>query len=171
MAPPDGAAAGDDAVGVTQRELLMEMREDIKGLKTTVDAIASDQAGVERRASMQRPADSIYARVDGHDRDLDRMLAWRNRVDGGAVEASSRASAGYGRGERIRTSDFVLPKHARYQAAPRPDAASIAARSAIARRIRRAARARCEMACFSRGSYWPNVRPPGGSPAGSKIGS
>lgn len=26
------------------RELLMEMREDIKGLKTTVDAIAKDQA-------------------------------------------------------------------------------------------------------------------------------
>ena len=35
----------------------------------------SDQAlGVERRAGMQRSADSIYARLDGHDRDLDRML-------------------------------------------------------------------------------------------------
>jgi hypothetical protein len=48
MAPPDGAAVSDDAMGLTQRELLMEMREDIKGLKTTVDAIAKDQAlGVE----------------------------------------------------------------------------------------------------------------------------
>jgi hypothetical protein len=46
------AAAGDDA-GLTQRELLMELREDIKGLKATVDAIARDQAaGVERRASV-----------------------------------------------------------------------------------------------------------------------
>ncbi|HZW01364.1 MAG TPA: hypothetical protein VFF55_07330, partial [Candidatus Deferrimicrobium sp.] len=34
----------DDAMGLTQRELLMEMREDIKGLKATVDAIAKDQA-------------------------------------------------------------------------------------------------------------------------------
>jgi hypothetical protein len=40
---PDVAAAGDDA-GPTQRELPMELREGIKGLKTTVDAIAKDQA-------------------------------------------------------------------------------------------------------------------------------
>ena len=44
MAPPDRAAAGDDAMGLSQRELLMEMREDIKGLRATVDAIAKDQA-------------------------------------------------------------------------------------------------------------------------------
>jgi hypothetical protein len=47
--------SGDEpgVTGLTQRELLTEMREDIKGLKTTVDAIARDQAlGVERRASM-----------------------------------------------------------------------------------------------------------------------
>lgn len=88
MAPPDGAAVGDDAMGLSQRELLMEMREDIKGLKATVDAIAKDQAlGVERRASMQRSADSIYARLDGHDRDLDRILAWQNRADGALVLA------------------------------------------------------------------------------------
>jgi hypothetical protein len=35
MAPPDGAAVSDDAMVRTQRELLMEIREDIKGLKTT----------------------------------------------------------------------------------------------------------------------------------------
>jgi hypothetical protein len=55
----------------------MEMREDIKGLRAAVDAIARDQAlGLERRAAMQRSADSIYDRLDGHDRDLDRMQAW-----------------------------------------------------------------------------------------------
>ena len=81
------AAAGEDA-GLTQRELLMEMREDIRGLKATVDAIARDQAlGAERRAAMQRSADSIYARLDGHDRDLDRILAWQNRADGALVLA------------------------------------------------------------------------------------
>jgi hypothetical protein len=98
MAPPDGAAVSDDAMGLTQRELLMEMREDIKGLKATVDAIARDQAlGVERRASMQRSADSIYERLDGHDRDLDRMLAWQNRADG-------RSSSGHEEGVRVRAA-------------------------------------------------------------------
>jgi hypothetical protein len=82
--------SGDEpgVTGLTQRDLLMEMREDIKGLKATVDAIARDQAlGVERRAAMQRSADSIYDRLDGHDRDLDRMLAWQNRADGALVLA------------------------------------------------------------------------------------
>ena len=88
MAPPDGAAVSDDAMGLTQRELLMEMREDIKGLKATVDAIAKDQAlGVERRAACSGAPTRIYARLDGHDRDLDRMLAWQNRADGALVLA------------------------------------------------------------------------------------
>jgi len=79
---------GSDVVGISQRELLMEMRGDIKELKVTVDVIAKDQAlGAERRANMQRSADSIYARLDGHDRDLDRMLAWQNRADGALVLA------------------------------------------------------------------------------------
>jgi hypothetical protein len=39
---PDVAAAGDDA-GLMQRELLKELREDIEGLRATVDAIARDQ--------------------------------------------------------------------------------------------------------------------------------
>jgi hypothetical protein len=77
-----------DDVAITQRELLMEMREDIKGLKVTVAEIAADQArGVERRQNMQRSADSIYARLDAHDRDLDRMQAWQNRADGAMVLA------------------------------------------------------------------------------------
>ena len=88
MAPPDGAAVSDDAMGLTQRELLMEMREDIKGLKATVDVIAKDQAlGVERRASMQRSADSIFARLDEHDRELDDLRRWRDRADGAMVLA------------------------------------------------------------------------------------
>ena len=88
MAPPDGAVVTDDAMGLTQRELLMEMREDIKGLKATVDAIAKDQAlGVERRASMQRSADSIFTRLDQHERELDDLRRWRDRADGAMVLA------------------------------------------------------------------------------------
>ena len=75
-------------IAITQRELLLELREDIRGLKATVDAIARDQAlGVERRANMQRSADSIYARLDAHDRDLDQMQAWQHRADGAMVLA------------------------------------------------------------------------------------
>lgn len=91
MAPPDGARMtgdGSDVVGITQRELLLEMRSDLKALTVTVDVIAKDQAlGVERRANMQRSADSIYARLDAHDRDLDRMQTWQNRADGAMVLA------------------------------------------------------------------------------------
>jgi len=82
--------SGDEpgVIAITQRELLLEMREDIRGLKATVDAIARDQAlGVERRAAMQRSADSIYARLDAHDRDLDQMQAWQHRADGAMVLA------------------------------------------------------------------------------------
>ena len=75
-------------MGLSQRELLMGVREDIRGPRATVDAIAADRAlGVERRAAMRRSADSIYARLDGHDRDLDRILAWQNRADGALVLA------------------------------------------------------------------------------------
>jgi hypothetical protein len=88
MAAPDGAAVSDDAMGPTQRELLMEMREDIKGLKATVDVIAKDQAlGVERRASMQRTRDDIVTRLDQHERDLDDLRRWRDRADGAVVLA------------------------------------------------------------------------------------
>jgi len=74
--------------GLTQRDLLLEMREDIRGLKSTVDAIARDQAlGVERRANMQRSADGILSRLDQHDRELDDLRRWRDRADGAMVLA------------------------------------------------------------------------------------
>ncbi len=62
---------GDDAgvVGITQRELLMEMRDDIRALRSVVDSVARDRAlSVERRASMQRVADTISARLDSHEK-------------------------------------------------------------------------------------------------------
>jgi hypothetical protein len=79
---------GSDVVGITQRELLLEMRADLKILAEKVDCIAKDQAmGVERRASMQRRADDIFSRLDGHDRDLDELRRWRDRADGAMVLA------------------------------------------------------------------------------------
>jgi hypothetical protein len=59
------------------------MRVDIKGLKTTVDAIAKDQAlGVERQVAMQRGRSQFPGRP-------------HERLD---------VAAGYGRGERTRAN-------------------------------------------------------------------
>jgi hypothetical protein len=64
------------------------MRSDLKNLTTTVDSIAKDQAlGAERRANMQRSADSIFLRLDAHDRELDDLRRWRDRADGAMVLA------------------------------------------------------------------------------------
>jgi hypothetical protein len=82
--------SGDEpgVIAITQRELLLEMREDIRGLKATVDTIARDQAlGVERRANMQRSADAIFMRLDQHDHELDELRRWRDRADGALVLA------------------------------------------------------------------------------------
>lgn len=79
---------GSDVVGITQRELLLEMRSDLKALTATVEAIAKDQAlGVERRSNMQRTSDNIHARLDAHDRELDDLRRWRDRADGAMVLA------------------------------------------------------------------------------------
>ena len=39
----------------------------------------------------------------------------------GLLFSESFGSQGYGRGARVRTGGLLLPKQARYQAAPRPD--------------------------------------------------
>ncbi len=94
------AAAGDDA-GLTQRELLMEMREGFKGLRAAVDSIARGQAaGVGRRAAVQRSADSIYERLDGHDRDPDRVQAWQDRADGAWSSRAGPSARRWCRGPR-----------------------------------------------------------------------
>jgi hypothetical protein len=48
----DGAAVSDDAIGLTQRDLLMEMREDIKG----VDPARPSSSGVAGREGLDRQA-------------------------------------------------------------------------------------------------------------------
>jgi hypothetical protein len=49
--------SGDEpgATGITQRELLMEMRDDIRALRSAVDSVARNQAlSVERRAPVRK---------------------------------------------------------------------------------------------------------------------
>lgn len=91
MAPDDAALMsgdGSDVVGITQRELLLEMRAGLEKLNEKVDTLAKDAAlGVERRANMQRSADAIYMRLDSHERELDELRRWRDRADGAMVLA------------------------------------------------------------------------------------
>ena len=61
---------GDESgvIGITQLERFMELRDDIRALRSVVDSVTRDQAlSVERRASMQRVADTITARLDSHE--------------------------------------------------------------------------------------------------------
>jgi len=77
--------AGDapDLTGVTLCGLLMEMRDDIRALRSAVDAVARDQAlSVERRASMQRVADTITARLDSHEKAILDLQRWRDEGAG-----------------------------------------------------------------------------------------
>lgn len=79
---------GSEMIGITQRELLLEMRSDLKVLNAAVEAIAKDQAlGVERRTHMQRSSDSMTGRLDQHDKELDDLRRWRDRADGAMVLA------------------------------------------------------------------------------------
>jgi hypothetical protein len=89
-----------DEPGVTQRELLMEMRDDIRALRSAVASVARDQTlSVERRASMQRVADTITARLDSHEKAILDLQRWRDEAAGAirlarwALGASLVASA------------------------------------------------------------------------------
>jgi hypothetical protein len=78
-------SGGDEpgAVGITQRELLMEVRDDIRALRSALDSVARGQAlSVERRASMQRAADTITARLDSHEKAILDLQRWRDEAAG-----------------------------------------------------------------------------------------
>lgn len=91
---------GSDGIGISQRELLMEMRDDIRALRYVVDSGARDQAlSVERRASMQRAADTITARLDSHEKAILDLQRWRDEA--AATEGGIRRKEQMtGRGER-----------------------------------------------------------------------
>lgn len=79
---------GSDVGGISQRDLVLEIRADVKALTETVEAIARDQAaGVERRYHVQRSADVMSSRLDQHERELDDLRRWRDRADGAMVLA------------------------------------------------------------------------------------
>lgn len=76
---------GDDAglTGITQRELLLELREDVRALRSAVEAVARDQAlSVKRRAAMQRVAETITARLDSHEKAILVLQRWRDEAAG-----------------------------------------------------------------------------------------
>jgi hypothetical protein len=77
-----------------QRELLTEMRDDIRALGSALDAVARDQAlSVERRASMQRVADTITARLDSLEKAMLDLQRWRDEAAGAIRLARRRFNA------------------------------------------------------------------------------
>ena len=91
MATPGGRTTtgdGSDVVGITQRELLLEMRTDVKALGEGLEALAKDAAlNVERRATSQRLSDAMSAEISALRRDTDELRRWRDRADGAMVLA------------------------------------------------------------------------------------
>jgi hypothetical protein len=97
----DGSACvgEDQPVGITQRELLMELRDDVRRIEAAVTALTAEHArladniakeqelGAERRAGMRRQADEMRSRIDDHDRQLDELRRWRDRADGAMILA------------------------------------------------------------------------------------
>ena len=70
-------------IGITLRELLMEMRDEIRALRSAVDSVARDQArSVERRSAVQWVADTIIARLDSHEKAILDLQRWRDEAAG-----------------------------------------------------------------------------------------
>lgn len=79
---------GSDVVGITQRELLLEMRSDLKALADAVDSLAKDAAlNVERRMTSQRLSDAMSSEISNLSRDVGELRRWRDRADGAMVLA------------------------------------------------------------------------------------
>jgi hypothetical protein len=92
---------GSEVVGITQRELLLEMRTDLKTLREEIAVVARDQAiASDRRATMQATANAIHARLDSHEKAIDDLQKWRDEAAGAirlakwALGASLLSSAG-----------------------------------------------------------------------------
>lgn len=74
---------GEDVVGITQRELLLEMRGDLKALREDITVVARDQAiASDRRVTMQATANAIHARLDSHEKAIDDLQKWRDEAAG-----------------------------------------------------------------------------------------
>ena len=90
--------SGDESgvIGITLRDLPMELRDDIRALRSVVDSMALDQARlVERRASIDRAADTITARLDSHEKATLDLRRSAGRARSGSIRASKpRLAAG-----------------------------------------------------------------------------
>ena len=90
-----------DEDGLTLRALVMELREDVRLLRSAVVDMAADQQrladsikreqelGTERRAAMRRTADAFAARLDDHGQRIDTLEKRNDRQDGAAIFAKA----------------------------------------------------------------------------------
>ncbi len=73
---------GDD-VGLTQRDLLLEVRADLRNLTDKLDAVTREQAlNQERRSAMSAKAALIETRLDEHDEAILDLRKWRDEAAG-----------------------------------------------------------------------------------------
>ena len=121
---------------------------------------ASSRSTIDLGNDAEHLAARSECRVRGHAHEADAAAA----VD----EADPAPGETLSDGPRERRVRRVV---AGRRAAEHADAAHQYPSVASFRLMRRAARARCEISFFSAALHSPSVRPPGGSEAGSKIGS
>src|SRR6478672_6721344 len=89
------------------------------------------------------------------------MRHWMFEIPGSiAISGSSSLKARRGRGARIRTGDLLLPKQARYQAAPHPvDARPFYRRTSSVTRLPAAGAAAVHSSVYSGSDYSPEKLP------------
>ena len=73
---------GED-VGMTQRELLLEVRADLRLLASKLDTVTREQViSAERRSTMSAKAALIETRLDEHDEAISDLRKWRDEAAG-----------------------------------------------------------------------------------------
>lgn len=73
----------DESVVITQRELLLEMREDIRVLRAQMEAVAREQAlGVERRSQMRLKVEQYDLTLEQHTKAIADLQKWRDEASG-----------------------------------------------------------------------------------------
>ena len=75
-------------MGLSQRDILMEVRADIKDLKVSVSDIGKDVlVATGERRSLRTDTTAMCSTLAEHNKRLDDLKAWRDRADGALMLA------------------------------------------------------------------------------------
>ena len=71
------------AMGISGRELLLEMRAELRSLNDKIDVVMREQAvGTERRAAMQAKVALVDAQLASHAQAIADLQKWRDEAAG-----------------------------------------------------------------------------------------